>query len=273
MLWFFAGFAAASLLLVPLGLWLCGRAKKHGEAARAEAYRVEKLATLGALAGGLAHEIKNPLSTFGMNLQLLEEDLEGLQGAVRARISSRLNLLRREAERLNETLDDFLRFAQFRKLDLATRDLRELMDELINFLEPELKTRNIDMLKQFPQEPVMVELDANLFKQAVLNIMLNAEQAIERDGQIVLQLSDKGDYAQLDFIDTGVGISPEDLKRVFNIYFSTRQNGSGLGLATTKRIIEAHGGSIKIASEPGKGTNVTVKMPKVAEKTREAPPA
>ena len=273
MLWFLAGVAVAAGFLVPVGLWLCGRARKRGEAARAEAYRVGKLATLGALAGGLAHEIKNPLSTFDMNLQLLEEDLESLQGAPRARMTSRLNLLRQEAKRLNETLDDFLRFAQFRELNLAPRDLRELADEVVNFLAPELKTRNIDLLKQFPQEPVTVELDASLFKQAVLNVMLNAEQAIGDNGQIVLQISDRGGTVQLNFIDTGAGIDEENLSKVFDIYFSTREKGSGLGLATTKRIVEAHGGNIKIGSELGKGTNVTINMPKIAERTREGPPA
>jgi len=255
------GFAAAIVLLAPVGLFLFQRFKRRSERSREEALRVEKLATIGALAGGLAHEIKNPLSTFGMNLQLLEEDIKCLQGPIAGRVSKRLKLLAKEAERLNETLDDFLRFAQLRKLNLAKCDLRELMDEVVNFQTPELNTRRIDLLKQYPQEPVIVDLDTNLFKQAVLNILLNAEQAIGRDGQIILRIGQDGETVGLEFIDTGAGIEGENLEKVFDIYFSTREKGSGLGLATARRIIEGHGGTIEVASEPGKGTNFIVKLP------------
>jgi len=273
MLHFFLGMMAATAVLAPLGWYWMARAESRRAEAEsrrarsdAEARRIEKLADLGTLAGGLAHEIKNPLSTLSMNLQLLEEDLATAQTSAEKRCAERIKVLRSETARLSDILDDFLRFARDRRLDCERCDLRQIVGEVLTFIAPDAQQRRIDLWPQLPHQPMTVEVDRNLIKQAVLNILLNAEEAISEKGQIIVRLAERNGRAALDFIDTGCGIVPENLRRVFEIYFSTKEKGTGLGLATSRRIIERHGGSIRIESEAGRGTDVTVELPLAAEK-------
>jgi len=271
MLQLLAGAAVAAAILAPVGLYLIGRAARRSALAREEAFRIEKLATLGTLASGFAHEIKNPLSTLGVNLQLLEEDLATAETPRERRVAGRVRLLRKEIARLNEILEDFLRFARGRKPDVRAADLRGLLDDVLDFLAPEMRNRRLDLWRQYSQSAVAADVDAGLLKQAVLNILLNAQQAMSDGGQIIVRVGREGDFARLDFIDDGPGISTEDLQKVFNIYFSTKEKGTGLGLATTKRIVEQHNGTISLESEPGKGTDVVVRLPLSAESSEGSP--
>jgi signal transduction histidine kinase len=222
-------------------------------------------AELAELAGGFIHEIKNHLSTLGLNLQLLCEDFQEPESPRERRAQSRVQRLQAECQRLVEVTNDFLRFARLKHLDLIPSDLGKVIEEMLDFFGPTARATNIEIKSYVPADLPPVALDRDLFKQALLNLMLNAEQAMPRGGELTIQAQavadSEGSAIELCLIDTGAGISPEALPRVFQPFFSTKQGGTGLGLPTTRRIIEAHGGAIDVQSEVGRGTKFTVRLP------------
>ncbi len=222
----------------------------------------ERLAFVGTLAGGLAHEIKNPLSTLTINLQLLKEDMQSLPGENNKRALIKVQILQKEVQRLEEILNDFLRFAKGQKLELKNYDINEILDEVVDFVTPEIKQKKILILKSYDAHLPQCRVDGNLIKQAVLNVIINAEQAMENGGELMIRTT-AGDkkYIQIDITDTGPGIPRNNIDKVFQVYFSTKKTGTGLGLPTAKRIIEEHKGTISLHSEEGKGTNFSIKLP------------
>ncbi|MFO0890804.1 MAG: ATP-binding protein [Isosphaeraceae bacterium] len=218
-------------------------------------------AEISQLAGGLAHEIRNPLSTLSLNLDLLSEDFQGAESLRDRRALQRVERLKREVQRLHDILENFLRFARLQELKLRPSDLNALVEELCDFYEPQASTQGIVVRTHFAPELPRVVLDEALFKQAVLNLMLNAEHAMPQGGELILTTRKDGPSAVLDVIDTGVGMSAEVQARVFDPFFSTRSGGTGLGLPTARKIVEAHGGSIQIQSVPGKGSRFSVRLP------------
>jgi len=220
----------------------------------------ERLAELGTLTGGLAHEIKNPLSTVQLNLQLLQEDLSDEDAS--PRVLNRLKTVQRETSRLRETLDDFLRYAGKMEIDRKEVDLRSLLDELADFYSPQAQMHRTQFRLKLPEQPVIARVDPKLIKQAVLNLLINALQAMTGGGELILSLRVDGPNVFIEVIDTGSGISPEVQARIFDAYYSTKRGGNGLGLAMTRRIIEDHGGKISVASEPGKGSRFEIRLPR-----------
>jgi signal transduction histidine kinase len=218
-------------------------------------------AEIAQLAGGLAHEIRNPLSTLSLNLDLLAEDYEGAETARDRRARQRVERLKREVQRLHDILENFLRFARVQELKLSSTNLNTLVEELCDFYEPQASTLGIVVRTHFAPDLPLLVLDEALFKQAVLNLMLNAEHAMPKGGELILTTRCETHSVVLDVIDTGVGMSEEIRSKVFDPFFSTRANGSGLGLPTTRKIVEAHGGSIDIQSVPGKGTRFSIRLP------------
>lgn len=229
----------------------------------ARAKAAERLAELGTLTGGLAHEIKNPLSTVQLNLQLLQEDLDPNNPAY-SRVVHRLATVSREATRLRDILDDFLRYAGKLELRRKDTDLNALLEELADFFTPQAQFSRVQLrLKPSPQ-PLIVSVDPRLIKQAVLNLMINALQAMTHGGELILTASIVDSitpWAVIDVIDTGPGIPPEQAEKIFQAYYSTKKGGTGLGLAMARRIVEEHGGQIGVRSEPNKGSDFFVKIP------------
>jgi D-amino acid aminotransferase len=217
---------------------------------------------LAELAGGFIHDIKNHLSTIGLNLQLLTEDLEEPESQRERRALDRVQRLQAECQRLVDVSDDFLRYARVKDLDLVPTDLGVVIDEMVDFFDPMARSGSVQVRSFVPADLPPVALDKELFKQALLNLLLNAQQAMPEGGEVVVQASADGDSVSLRVIDTGRGMSPEVLARAFKPFYSTRNGGSGLGLPTTRRIIEAHGGSITVESEVGKGTRFTIRLPR-----------
>jgi signal transduction histidine kinase len=255
------------------------------ERASAEAPSARGLAFLGAVAGGLVHEVRNPLSTMSVTLGLLQEDWPEGTGDDRARRTARrVHAMRREVSRLEAILDDFLRYAGIRRLDLSNADLNRVLEEVTAFILPECARAGVE-LSFYPDRrlPLMV-LDERLVKQAVLNLLLNAVQAMEATPtpggeapepleapdaaaqvrsprQLIVRTRLEGDWGRVDVIDTGPGI-PEALReRVWEVYFSRRKGGSGLGLPTARRIAEEHGGTLHFHTEAGKGTDFVLRLP------------
>jgi signal transduction histidine kinase len=220
---------------------------------------------LAELAGSFIHEIKNHLSTLGLNLQLLAEDFQDPQSPRERRALERAQRLQTECQRLVDVSNDFLRFARLKELDLQPAALGEVVEELIDFFGPTARQANIGIRSYLPADLPSVRLDRELFKQALLNLLLNAQQAMPNGGEVTLlgaaEQRDQRAGVTLTVIDTGKGMSPEVAAKAFKPFFSTRPGGTGLGLATTRKIVEAHGGTIDVDSEPGRGTKFTIHLP------------
>jgi two-component system, NtrC family, sensor histidine kinase HydH len=227
-------------------------------------------AEISQLAGGLAHEIKNPLSTLSLNLDLLSEDFQGAETPRDRRVLQRVERLRHEVDRLWGIVENFLQFARAGELKLELVDLNAVVDELCDFYEPQATTQGIVIRTHFARDLPRTTLDANLFKQALFNLVLNAQHAMPSGGELILTTRREGPHVVLDVIDTGEGMSEEVRARVFDAFFSTRDRGSGLGLPTARKIVEAHGGTIHLQSEPGKGSQFTIRLP-VCEAAPQSP--
>jgi len=258
--------------------WQIRRSMAEVRSAERRARSAERLAEIGAMTGGLAHEIKNPLSTIGLNAQLLAEAVDELPGdravepEVRQRLTRRLAALRREVERLKGILTDFLNFAGEIRLDLHEVDVNRVVDELADFFAPQAQKQGVRLRTELAPQPLPARLDASQLKQALLNLMLNAVQAMatakpERGDSKELIIRTSGEVDQgrpvivVHVIDTGPGIDAEVIPRVFTPYFTTKSGGTGLGLPTTRRLIEAHHGRIDVHTELGKGTDFVVTLP------------
>ncbi len=222
-------------------------------------------AELAEVAGGFIHEIKNHVSTLGLNLQLLAEDFEEPESQRERRALDRITRLQAECQRLVDVANDFLRFARLKDLERTPAHLDEILEEMIDFFEPTARQAHIEIKCYVPADLPLVPLDRELFKQALLNLFLNAQQAMPEGGSLTIQAAFEKDatppQVRLILIDTGKGMTQEVAARAFRPFFSTKSGGTGLGLATTRKIVEAHGGSIELESEAERGTKFTVRLP------------
>ena len=256
------GGAVATPLAVAATLWYARSALRRARRLNRRARGKDHLVELAGLTGGLAHEIKNPLSAIKLNLQLLAEDFPGSDEDARRRNASRLVRVQSEIQRLHDILDEFLKFAANIELHAETMDLRQLVEDLVDFFRPQAETSHVVLRSQVPDNEVLCRIDPVQFKQAVLNLMLNAEQAMsDEGGELLLRLTTTADRATLEVIDNGPGMPPEIQSRVFEAYYSTRAGGSGLGLPTTRRIVQRHDGQITVDSHPERGTRFAIDLP------------
>jgi two-component system, NtrC family, sensor histidine kinase HydH len=250
--------------------------------------QTQEYADLAELAGGFIHEIKNRVGTLSLNLQLLAEDFENPESPRERRALDRVTRLSGECQKLVDLASDFLRFARVQELAATPTALDGVIARLLDFLAPTARQKNVE-IKWFPAPDLPpVNLDRDLFEQCLLNLMLNAEQAMPDGGTLTLigrvdrvsasareiqeaEMPTSGDCSHthtrtthwvcLDVIDTGCGIPADQLTKLFRPFHTTKTNGHGLGLATTRKIIAAHGGTIDVQSEPGRGTKFTIRLP------------
>ena len=216
---------------------------------------------LAELAGGFIHELKNHINTLSLNLQLLAEDLDDPQSPRERKARERVGRLTDECRRLVDLSNDFLRFARAADLTLVPTDLAAVVSRTVDFLTPTARAQGIDIVWHAAADLPEVPLDAELFDKVLLNLMLNAEDAMPDGGTITLQARRDGERVLLDVIDTGCGMPPEVAARVFEPFVTTKPDGHGLGLATARRIVQAHGGDIRVRSQPECGTNFTISLP------------
>jgi two-component system sensor histidine kinase HydH len=221
----------------------------------------EQYTEMAALAGGLAHEIRNPLSTIRMNLDLLFEDAVESEDPKTRRMLRKLETIRRECTHLEGLLNAFLQFARAGEMNRVQCDLSHLVAEFVDFYKPEAAKYGIEIRLHLDADLPPVDLDENLVRQALMNLTRNSQQAMPSGGQIEFQTLSRDGHIVLEIIDTGCGITPEAREKLFEIFFSTKQTGTGLGLPTVRKIVEAHGGTIQCDSEPGKGTRFTLSFP------------
>ena len=236
-----------------------------------------RVAFLSRLADGLAHEIKNPLSTMAINLALLQEEWERA-GNVRnparpeptpreERSLKRISTLQREVQRLEHILEEFLHYARGGEINRRPEDLARIVRELLEFVEPEYERAGIRQYADIVVGLPLVLVDEAQIKQAVLNLLVNARQAMPEGGELLVRVRRMGTHVEVSITDTGIGMSPETLERCFEEYWSDKKGGTGLGLATARRIVEEHGGTLTVVSENGRGTSLSIYLPLAVELT------
>ena len=233
----------------------------------------EQLEELSKLTGQLAHEIKNPLSTIKINLKLVSEELVDLSSVEHsewlkekndrsfARVLRKISVIQKETDRLEHILDGFLKYLDKTELQLVSVDINELVSDMVDFYAPQFYSNSITFRQGFYNKPLICKLDPDMIKQVILNLFINAQQAMSEGGELMVRTDKKYGNAVIQISDTGTGINPDELPHIFNAYYSSRPQGSGLGLPTAKKIVEAHKGTIKVDSELGKGTSFTITLP------------
>jgi two-component system sensor histidine kinase HydH len=218
-------------------------------------------AEIATLAGGLAHEIRNPLSTIGMNLELLAEDIDEESSPNTHRMKAKIQTVQRECRHLEEILNQFLQFAAAGELDLVESDLNTLVQDFIVFYQPQAADKSIDISPHLDADLPPVAIDQLLLRQVLMNLVQNAEQAMPGGGLLEFQTLFRNGRVELELIDNGSGMEERTVSKIFQAFFSTRSGGSGLGLPTVKKIVESHLGTISCESEPGRGTRFTISFP------------
>jgi signal transduction histidine kinase len=223
----------------------------------AQLIRSDKLAALGQLAAGIAHEIRNPLTSINILIHSMTEDLPSGDSH-----KEDLKVIEEEINRINEIVDQFLRFAKPARPLLEKADVLSVFEETLQLLRPQIEKQQIVIQKGFQALPI-IQMDREQMKQAILNLLLNAIQAMPGGGHLTLrsQNSKDGQWIHILIKDSGVGIPDEDMNRLFDPFFSTKERGIGLGLSIAHRIIDQHHGKIEVESAPGKGTLFTVWLP------------
>ena len=216
----------------------------------------ERLAALGRVTAGVAHEVKNPLNSMRLWLEVLKGNMPAdpePQEAVR--------MLDSEIDRLDRAVKTFLSFTRPVELKLEETDLRELLDEVLDAARPSIAKGGLQLNVEFPPEFPPVLVDRQLIHQAVLNLLLNACDFTTPGGRIGVALRRNGEFAEISVDDSGRGISPEDQKKIFQLFFTTRPGGTGVGLANTFRFVQLHNGRIEFSSEVGRGTMFRIELP------------
>lgn len=223
---------------------------------------IDQYTEIARLAGALAHEIKNPLSTIRLNMELLAEDFTAdVESPRERRALQKIVVVQRECERLQTLLDDFLSFAKVRQMRLEPSDLNQEVRRALDFFRPKAAESHIEVIPYLQSDLPGVLLDREAFQGALFNLVINAQQAMPGGGQLVISTEATPRGVALHLIDTGCGIDEKTMAHIFEAFYSTKRGGSGLGLATTRKIIEGHKGLIHVQSEVGRGTRFTIELP------------
>ncbi|HLX65053.1 MAG TPA: ATP-binding protein [Planctomycetota bacterium] len=222
-----------------------------------------RLAYIGTLASGLAHEIRSPLNAIRLNLDLLREELDAVNESRRTDFANRLGLISREVDGLQDLLTEFLNFARPPAMELLPTDLNQLLNDVVQFIEPACEQNQIRIVTDFQKELYPIALDQNQFGRGViLNLLTNAMEQIGEHGTITLRTRETPDFVEVRVEDNGGGVPPDLEPRIFEIFFSTKEHGTGLGLAIARRIVQEHGGELILENHPKRGAAFIVRLPK-----------
>ena len=216
------------------------------------------------LVGGLAHEIKTPLSTIGMNLQLITEDLEQGGSAMTAReqrLYRKVQLLQKEVFRLERSLNGFIRFIGPRSMEKKPGSINLLVEEILDFVQPEADAHSVAVRRRLDYRIPLFHFDFEPIRQAALNVIKNALEEMRDGGELFVETAQEHGSVTLSVTDTGRSISGEELDRIFVPYYSTKPEGTGLGLAVAKQAVEDHGGTICYSDASPKGACFTIRLP------------
>lgn len=227
------------------------------EAIESELELSRRISAIGRLTSGVAHEVKNPINAIVVHLELLRTKLDSTSpNAMR-----HLDVIDMEIRRLDRVVQTLVDFSRPVELQLREQDLRDVIGDVISLATEELSTRNVTLTSVLPVRPVIVNVDADLVKQAALNVIQNGAQAMPEGGRLEVVLEADRKFATLRILDEGTGIPDEIREKIFDLYFTTKSEGSGIGLAMTYRILQLHHGSVEVQSRIGIGTEFRLRMP------------
>ncbi len=223
--------------------------------------RSESLASMTTMAAGIAHEIKNPLAAMKIHLHLMRKTLK-TKGSIDSDGAERyLSVLDEEIDHLNKIAVDFLFAVRPMNIELRLGSIESVVNDLITFLSPEADEKNIEVVSDVEKFLPRIEMDSRYLRQSLLNIVENAFAAMPGGGRLTISVKLDGNFEIITIKDTGTGIDEEHLSKIFEPYFTTKASGTGLGLTVVYKVIKEHRGDIFVASEPGKGTVFTIKLP------------
>ena len=228
----------------------------------------ERLNALTLLAAGVAHEIGNPLNSLHIHLQLMERQAHKLDRAAREELEESIDIARSEVNRLDSIVTQFLRAIRPSKPELHPENVNTIVEETLRFFTPEIQDRDIVVEQELRSDLPLLQIDRDQMKQAFYNVIKNSLQAMKRRGTLRIRTDRDHTHALISFIDTGSGMSAENLGRVFEPYFTTKPSGTGLGLLIVRRIVREHGGELSIESSEGKGLTLTIRLPYVDKRVR-----
>src|SRR5580765_2955451 len=218
-------------------------------------------AELAALAGSLAHEIKNPLSGIRMNMDLLGEDFAEPQSPKERRALAKIEMVSRQCTRLENLLNDFLRFNKVRNLELTLGNLNDQVERVLDLFSAQADENHVEIARYLDPDLPSILLNGETLQAALVNLVKNALEAMPDGGELTARTHVIRQGVALDLIDTGIGMDERTAMKMFDAFYTTKSGGSGLGLPTARRIIEAHGGRISVHSEVGIGTQFTLEFP------------
>jgi signal transduction histidine kinase len=223
----------------------------------------ERRRLLARLLGRMAHEIRNPLSSLNIHVQLLEEDLARLPAADKEATAARLEIIQGELHRLENLVKHFLRLGRPTDLDPAPVELGRLVKHVCELLRPEAQNQETELTSRVEQPLPALQADANQLTQALVNLVINALQAVGREGRVEVRVfaAPPQEEVTLEVRDSGPGIAPDKLNMVFDPYYTTKEEGSGLGLWIAQQIASAHQGTLRVGNLPGGGALFTLKLP------------
>jgi signal transduction histidine kinase len=228
----------------------------------------ERLNALTLLAAGVAHEIGNPLNSLHIHLQLMERQAHKLDGGAREELQESIDIARSEVNRLDSIVTQFLRAIRPSKPELHPENVNTIVEETLRFFTPEIQDRDIVVEQELRSDLPVLQIDRDQMKQAFYNVIKNSLQAMKRRGTLRIRTDRDDTHVLVSFIDTGSGMSAENLGRVFEPYFTTKPSGTGLGLLIVRRIVREHGGELSIESSEGKGLTLIIRLPYIDKRVR-----
>jgi signal transduction histidine kinase len=231
---------------------------------REELRRAERLAAVGRISAQITHEIRNPLNAIGLNAELLAEELEAGKAPEEAR--QLVDAISREVDRLNGVAEEYLTFARLPRPSLGRMDLNEVVGSLLGFLAPELKAAGVEVVRELAPGALGVRADEGQLRAVFLNLLRNSREAMPGGGRVTVRTRRSGEAVEAEVADTGGGIPPEVVTRIFEPFYSTKERGTGLGLAFVHQVLTEHGGTIRCESAAGRGTTFTLRFPAYEER-------
>jgi two-component system, sporulation sensor kinase E len=228
----------------------------------------ERLNALRLLAAGVAHEIGNPLNSLHIHLQLMERSVQKLHDGEKAELEQSIDVARSEVNRLDSIVTQFLKAIRPSRPQLRPENVNTIVEEAVRFFAPELQDREIVVEQELRSDLPLLQLDRDQMKQAFYNVIKNSVEAMHRHGTLRIRTDLADTHVIVRFVDTGGGMSAENLSRVFEPYFTTKPSGSGLGLLIVRRIVREHGGELSIESSQGKGLTLTIRLPFIDKRIR-----